>query len=237
MTHEEAIDKVRKLLALSESDNEHESAAAMGHAQAIMEKYRIDAAILATEEGEEREPIQQWEDPLEHNSNAVWRAVLASILAKANGCSIFKNRKTVVIVGTATSAGTVRYLYAYCVAEVERLASLNKGNGRTWLNNYRHGCVDAISTAINRERDALRSKMRADAGSAVMVIDNALALIDQDSTDARNYAASKNKLRTTSASSRANAEARAAGQRDGANIYPGSGSRTALGVGTKRISK
>lgn len=229
MTHEEAIDKVRKLLALSKSDNEHESAAALGHAQAIMEKYRIDAAILETSEDGEREPIKQWSDPLEGSSNAVWRVVLASVLAKANGCSVFKDRKTTVIVGAATNAGTVRYLYAYCVREIDRLAALNRGHGRTWLNNYRHGCVDAISAEIDDARDAVRSKMRADAGSAVMVIDNALALIDQDSDDSRNYARSRNQLRNTSSQARGNAEARLAGQRDGVGIYSGAGTKRVNG--------
>ena len=161
-------------------------------------------------------------------------------LSKANGCSVFKSQGGLTIVGSATNAGTVRYLYAYCVREVDRLASQKRGNGRTWLNNYRHGCVDAIHTAIREERDAVRSKLREEAvsetGSALMVIDNALAAIDQESVDSTSYMNSRNNLHSVSSNSAYDPGARDAGRRDGVTIYPGANSRTAVGAGTKRLN-
>lgn len=240
MNHDEAISKVRKLLALSESDNIHESALALGRAQAIMERHRIDAAMLdeGDNDGDSDEEITRWEDPLD-NTRDVWRGVLAVTLTKANGCYTYRSDHDKIIIGTATNAGTVRYLYAFCVREIIRLAAKQKGNGRTWLNNYRHGCVDAIRQAIKSEREALHSKIREEAPteSALVVINSALAKVDNESALAEQITREMVPgLCKSSSNSRVNHSARAAGRRDGAGIYPGSGARTGIGSGAKRLT-
>lgn len=65
------IDKIRKCLALSNSANEHEAAAALRQAQKLMELYRVsDAELLAagvgeasTHAGASRKP-SSWENGL-----------------------------------------------------------------------------------------------------------------------------------------------------------------------------
>ncbi len=49
MTREEAIEKARKLMALGDSENEHESALAMARAQALLERFEIELADLQAE--------------------------------------------------------------------------------------------------------------------------------------------------------------------------------------------
>ncbi|MBQ3883713.1 MAG: DUF2786 domain-containing protein [Succinivibrio sp.] len=51
MTKEELIDKIKKLLALSDSSNPHEAAAALARAQKLMEKYNIESKEINADNG------------------------------------------------------------------------------------------------------------------------------------------------------------------------------------------
>lgn len=56
MNYNEALDKVRKLLRLSESSNPHEAALAASRAQEIMERFKIERLSM--------------DDQAQHQSNA-----------------------------------------------------------------------------------------------------------------------------------------------------------------------
>lgn len=47
MNKEKVLDKIKKCLALSQSANEHEAAQALKQAQALMEKYEVNAVDVA----------------------------------------------------------------------------------------------------------------------------------------------------------------------------------------------
>ena len=53
MNPEEAIEKARKLLALGQSDNEHEAALAVAQANRILARFEIELASLGTETEED----------------------------------------------------------------------------------------------------------------------------------------------------------------------------------------
>lgn len=238
MTHDEALKRVRKLLALAQSDNEYEAALALGRANALMERHRIEAAAL-DDSPEADEPVEVWDDPLDEKARATWKWRLAHNLAKANGCALYVNKGAIIITGRASNVKTVRYLYRYCIRSIDSLARVKgKGNGRTWMNNYRIGCVEAIGAAIKAERDAERAKLReATAGDsmALVRIDNAIARVDSEVKSADHFMRSKIRLVSGRGSSfRHDGSGRAAGRSDGAGIY-GSGSRGAVGAGTRRI--
>ena len=237
MTHEQALERVRKLLALAESDNPHEAALAMGRAQALMESHRISMAAL--DDSPDDEPIQLWDDPLDSRVRATWKKRLGMTLCTANGCAIYNSSGALVITGRASNVQTVRYLYRYCVRAIDRLTRSNgAGNGRTWMNNYRLGCVDAIAKAIRAEREAEQSRMRQTVSndeSALIRVDAAIARVAAEYREADQYMHSKVQLgRGGSSSARYDGSARAAGRSDGAGIYSG-GSRGAVGPGVRRI--
>jgi len=238
MTHDEALQRVKKLLALSQSDNEHEAALAMGRAQALMERFKIETATL-DEPDTPDEPIEVWDDPLDNESRSTWKGRLGITLSRANGCTTYKSGRSQIITGRASNVQTVRYLYRYCVRSIDSLALANgRGNGRTWINNYRLGCVQAIGDAIRDEREATRSEMReAVAGDSMALIrvDNAITNIINEEKDSDRHMRAKVKLVSSrGSSSRYNSSARSAGRSDGAGIY-GSGSMGSIGAGSRRI--
>lgn len=77
------FEKIKKCMALSASSNEHEAAAALRQAHAMMEKYDIDHAdILAYEAGQESIYAGAKKKP------TGWETTLASKVADAFGCRL-----------------------------------------------------------------------------------------------------------------------------------------------------
>jgi hypothetical protein len=81
MTKKEAIDKIKKCLALSASSNEHEAEVALRQARALIEKYGIDdAEMLASGASESFAKSGARTKP------AQWESSLSSRIACAFGC-------------------------------------------------------------------------------------------------------------------------------------------------------
>lgn len=83
MDHNKAIDKIKKLLRLSSSDNPHEAAAAMRQARAMMEKFRIEEADVALSD------IFESASRSSSKVNPVrWEANLAGSVKRAYACEL-----------------------------------------------------------------------------------------------------------------------------------------------------
>ena len=83
MNKEDAIEKIKKCLALSSSSNEHEAETALRQAQALMAKYGIDEDdMLAAGVSEAHAKAGADKHP------ANWEAALAHKVADAFGCNI-----------------------------------------------------------------------------------------------------------------------------------------------------
>jgi hypothetical protein len=245
---DDILRKIRGLLKLGESDNPNEAASAAAMAARLMERHSIEAAALelSADQAEPEEPLQKFNEPI--GKSGSWRYRLADALASANGCIIYRTGSELLIAGRATGAEKVRYLFAYCEREIDRLARRNtRGEGRTYANNYRIGVVGAIKQAIHDEREALRADMRTDAAerdqasaggtSALVAVDNAIARVDNQTAEATRWAYKA--LRLTSSrgsSSRGNPSARSHGKSDGAGVYPGSSSGS-IGSGARQLGR
>jgi hypothetical protein len=165
MTHDEVIAKVKKLRALATSDNVHEAAAAAAAAERLLQQYRLSEAELEAEDDAphetaalDAEPVDVFGRNLQH-----WRAALLTGMCKLHGCRNWSeyagNGKRVFrIVGRPSDVATVRYLYAWLVSEIERLAQRHgKGQGRTWFNSYRRGAVNGVLAAMREANQEARA--------------------------------------------------------------------------------
>lgn len=126
---EHVIDKVRRLLRLAESANEHEAAAAAARAQELMTRHRIELAALDVAGDEE---VELNETPVDEFGRMVWwRHILASAVAEANGCRIITNRRRgsvrELLVGTRSDAELARGLYFERGTQHRALASAASG--------------------------------------------------------------------------------------------------------------
>lgn len=86
MTHAQALEKVRKLLRLGKSSNEHEAAAAMRQAQALMRLHQIEEADAG---GAEIDPIEDCPSEQRRGKKIpVDVSALSTLIADTFGCSV-----------------------------------------------------------------------------------------------------------------------------------------------------
>ena len=118
MTRDEALQKIKKCLALAASPEAHEAAAAMRQAQKLMEQFVLSAEDVSLADVEEKTAKAR---------NATlqnWEATLCTVVAKAFGCQYFtqqhsgwpmlghsRRERSFVFIGVSPAAEIAAYAY------------------------------------------------------------------------------------------------------------------------------
>lgn len=242
LTHDEAISKVRKLLALAQSDNANEAANAAARAQEIMDKYSLQAAMLEMSDpaSQPEEQVKEFADPLV-SGKFIWRwkTVLAMHVSKVNGCTLYNAGGAIKIIGRPSDAATVRYMFAYIVNEVERLGRRDcAGEGLTYSNNFKLGCVDTIGARLQEQHQKFGEQAKAEAGTAIVLVTAALAKVETRlaTADAFMRRAVPGLHKTHAAPTRYDHTARNAGRQAGREVQL-NGGRAALGSAQRALGQ
>lgn len=163
------LDKIQKLLALSQNNpSPEEAAAAASMAQELMTKYNITTYMVESASGQIQEEsiINGWQkgEYFENlgNKRSSWKNILATGICKINGCKILnlinrnpttgKKEIFIVPIGTYDDIITSKYLYIYLRNEIERLCHKhNCGYGKTWANNFKLGATQVVIERLELE--------------------------------------------------------------------------------------
>lgn len=222
---EKLIDKIRKLMALSQSPNEHEAALAAARARDILDKY--DLSLTEVEMNDE-EIVEHRVDTGTRNA-PLWMGRLAVSVSKAFNCRVFKIYGIMVFCGTKPDTQVSEYTYMFLFRTVKRLCKEHKASlersgvwdaqfrgrpgSRTYMQSYALGVVNAIDEKLkgfiqSKERMQRFETFKKATGKDLMVIKN--QAVDR-------YC---RKLHLRRARSHANLDYTgfAAGQRDGRNV-------------------
>lgn len=151
----EVLARVRKLLALATSPNVHEAAAAAAAAQALVERYRLHAALAALNVeagGGAADPITDGrEAPLEVAKRLRrWKVVLAAGLGRANGCVAYttagaSGESLLCVAGCASDRAAIAAIWGWLVQRLEWLsASEGAGRSRAWHDAFRIGAAEVV---------------------------------------------------------------------------------------------
>lgn len=219
---EELYDRLRKLLALAGSDNPHEAALALAHAQALATRHEIEIADLG------ETPKESIEESVFYENTGTrmihWKLRLAGVLCRANGCDIYYSGPRVHVAGRPSDVKRAAMLFGECSNAIERLARTQaRGRGKRFAQSFRLGCVDAIRAAIKAEEATTRDELRG------KVSETALVVIDTRKSEAKGWL----RERHTFGPGRRRPMAGAGfseGQNAGAGVYGGA-SRARIGAG------
>lgn len=181
------IDKIQKLLALSTSSNVNEAATAAALAQELMTRHQIEVADIEFHTSKGGDVQVENEELTREKSYIPWKVSLAAGLAKANGCSVYtqnvypgssiKKMIATRFIGTSSSISVVRYMYAYLVREIDRLAAENReGHDRIWLKSFRLGAVASITTRLIQ---ASKEVVKEATPGALVVIDKTASKVEE----------------------------------------------------------
>jgi hypothetical protein len=178
-------DKIKKLLALSENDNEFEAKLAMGKAIELMEKYNIAKGDLKEEED------RIIHETIDIDNKANWYALLLWGISPAFNCQMIRSRRNgyFSLFGSKGEIETVKIMFQYAKEVINRLAkaemrdckkALAMGindfssysySPKTYMNSFRLGIVNGMRetlSAIAESKKPINNNIKA---YAIVLVD------------------------------------------------------------------
>jgi hypothetical protein len=156
----DVIERIKKLLRLAQSANEHESRLALERAFEIAARHQVDVAGLELDEETER-VIHEW-FRVGFRITLLQRRVLGIVQAFFN-VSLCRSAERIVFVGTGTDIAIAWYVYEFLVGEGKRHLSIfidtQRAIGLRSTKRKREafiqGFVYGVSTQLQKRRDQI----------------------------------------------------------------------------------
>lgn len=165
------VDKIRKLLALATSANEHEAASAAAMAQRLMIEHAVSeesvrGAGAREDEGPiETEILQRYASVGGRSAIPSWHQTLAGAMSRHFLCRIwYTPGQSITMVGRPSAREIFRVTYFYVRGELERLCeaawSRQRGmgeHGKRWKTSFYAGAVSTINARLREETKRLEA--------------------------------------------------------------------------------
>lgn len=175
------IERVKALLAVSKSDNEHEAALAAERAAELMATYRLEEAQLRVDDTSRAAEDIKERVLLDNTTKkrVAWKELIADGVAKSLGCHLYLTGEGPAVFGREGATQAWRYTCQYLFNEVNRLAdeaweaeafeaTLAGHTIKKWKNSFRVGCAQSI---IMRLYETAKPKPASSNEQALMIID------------------------------------------------------------------
>jgi hypothetical protein len=161
METEGIIERIRKLLRLAQSDNEHEAALAASRAAEMLERHNLDLAIVEAA-GKAPETTVDVETLVlnPNGTSSRWQGVIASGLAKTAYCRVWyaggMRTGKLSVLGTRENRAAVVEMHAWLCSQVEKIARQAFGRrGRQQERKaYMLGAAETIRLRLMQEHQA-----------------------------------------------------------------------------------
>lgn len=156
---EKIVDKIRKLLALSESSNEHEAMLAMENANKLLMKYNLEMSDIS-----EIDLNEMVEDNILSGKRIMnYKSTLLNSIMRLNNCEmIIHNKigkeKTIKALGRKHNIQVSISMYEWLTVTMDKLAKKERGVN---LNSFKIGFAHSISQKVNeiiKERDKQKNE-------------------------------------------------------------------------------
>lgn len=155
MEQSKIYDKIKKLLSLSTSPNEHEAQAAMLKAQELMAKYDIQVESVNAE-------ITYIAEMAETDGNNAFRIPLGSVIAPNFRCEIFMRGTDILFYGHPEDVKICKEVYEFAYKSILKLSRKRYNQARTagydtrgFYTNYQNGFIIALKNAFAKQCTAL----------------------------------------------------------------------------------
>jgi hypothetical protein len=175
-------ERIRKLLALADSPNENEAAAAAEKAQELMLRHGIELATVAAASGE-RLAV---DEHVLHGKVDPWRRRLAGAVAGSAGGRVIwasggsgSRQGKIYFYGPSGTVGGIVELYLYLEAQLVVISAAatvvrleQRVHGRTWRNSFLLGAVDRLARRLDARR--AEAAQRGEHGRAMVLVKTAV---------------------------------------------------------------
>ncbi|MCR3758455.1 DUF2786 domain-containing protein [Clostridium felsineum] len=154
------IEKIQKLLSLSESSNEHEAEVAMLKAQELLAKYKLSIKEVKEYKSYDSKIQEKVTDVT--FTKAKWKAQLAKVISENFGCYVYYKRRrinTIVFFGREEDVIVCNLVLNYAVdsvySVVKKLKYQYSKNGystRGIENDYSLGFIDGLEEKFEEQK-------------------------------------------------------------------------------------
>jgi hypothetical protein len=177
---EAIIARIRKLLALSKSPNEHEAAAAVAAAAKLQAEYQIEQATL--EDAGEPFTAEDIDDlGISQSEKGTWKNAVAGAVATLNGCHIYTSGSDLHFHGRRTAVQTASYTTQFLWTAIQEITrrEWDKKAGRVaesavvWQRSFIFGCANRVGErlrAMHAENMKIKNAGIAGGDRALMVV-------------------------------------------------------------------
>lgn len=244
MSDNEIIEKIQKLLKLSESSNVHEAALAAQRAADLMLKYNIEKSVLDFDQNKKEEIEYSLFEKNEGSNKNRFQGDLASAIASFFDAQILWRGNDLWLVGSKSDLNATKYLFQAISNQITELCesawwSIGKWSGvhgKTWKGSFRQGALDEIKKRLVERKKTFKSEFSSNSKELVVVNEHA--------RDVKAFLASMS-IRTLAPSNKSiNAGAYNSGVSAGSSVNIGGGSSlsvkrnlssgSTIGIGLKR---
>jgi hypothetical protein len=195
MSRDKTIDKIRRLFNLAQSNNPHEAAAALSHAQAMMLKHAVDQGEVEKHDDSKVEPIGQHGFAKYSRSIPHWHLELAVSMSRGFMVKVYYfPGKEIMVVGRDSHREAFAATWRYVVDQIDHLAdgawlawrrSGGADNAQRWKRSF---CEGAVVTIHNRlaediqrlEAGAAFANVGTPAGESAAIAQSAIVLRDKN---------------------------------------------------------
>jgi hypothetical protein len=188
------LTRIRKLLQLSKSGNEHEAALATERAAALMAEHEIHEAEVRLSEPsviKTAEPIGIHK-PIDRKAGKriAWHNSLAWGVSRKFHCSYYTQSGVIVFFGRLSQIQAASYTLQFLIREVERLVDTSAPtpeHSKKFRNAFRLGCANRISKRLQADvadggvhHQASHDRAAVAATHEAAPSDGAMVLVQQD---------------------------------------------------------
>ena len=185
MDNTKIIDRIRKLLAMSEdTGSPNEAAIAAGRAAKLMQQYNLDHAdVILTTASEDS--ITENASTVAHKAVPQWIASLIVPVANLHDCEarykyLPNDARAAEFLGMQEDVLVATYVFEYLIGEINRLAERFKARcggtaSRKDLNDFRLGAsFGVLSVLETMQREKAAAEANHSAGKALVVVKHQL---------------------------------------------------------------
>lgn len=155
MTKEQVIEKIKKLLRLSQSPNENEAMLAQKMAHELMTKYRL--SIDVTDLKEIHVKSESWGRVDSKFWN--WKKIILDVIVKVNYCTYVyvsaRSYHKIELVGDPLNIQVCKDIYEYLIEAVERISENFKGKKMSYKMGLAFNLYDRIKEQAKNIEDDL----------------------------------------------------------------------------------
>ena len=159
--NQDIVNKIQKLLALSNSPNENEALSAAQKASELMLRHHISREDLRDNGIANPINIESMVFELSPGQNKNnFNGALASVVAKFFNCHIIFYGPNLQLIGRREDLDSVLYLYKAFKNQIGELANAlwereshtSQEHGKTWKHSFRFGMLTKLTERLNRQK-------------------------------------------------------------------------------------